>query len=76
MAGWTIANMPDLTGHIAVVTGANSALGLETSRGRLIVRGGARQESSAVGCMRAGSERGGIRRPRLAHSQQPRSTVQ
>jgi NAD(P)-dependent dehydrogenase (short-subunit alcohol dehydrogenase family) len=32
MAGWTIADMPDLTGRSALVTGANSGLGLETSR--------------------------------------------
>jgi NAD(P)-dependent dehydrogenase (short-subunit alcohol dehydrogenase family) len=29
---WTVADIPDLTGRIAVVTGANGGLGLETSR--------------------------------------------
>jgi NAD(P)-dependent dehydrogenase (short-subunit alcohol dehydrogenase family) len=30
--GWTLSDMPDLTGKTAVVTGANSGLGLEASR--------------------------------------------
>ena len=29
---WTAADIPDLTGQIAVVTGANGGLGLETAR--------------------------------------------
>src|ERR1043166_1434044 len=29
---WTEADMPDLTGKIALVTGANSGLGLQTAR--------------------------------------------
>jgi NAD(P)-dependent dehydrogenase (short-subunit alcohol dehydrogenase family) len=32
MSGWTAADMPDLTGRTAVVTGANSGLGLVTAR--------------------------------------------
>ncbi len=32
MSGWTAADMPDLTGRTAVVTGANSGLGLITAR--------------------------------------------
>lgn len=32
MAKWTLADMPDMKGKTAVVTGANSGLGLETSR--------------------------------------------
>lgn len=30
--GWRVTDMPDLTGRTAVVTGANSGLGLETAR--------------------------------------------
>jgi NAD(P)-dependent dehydrogenase (short-subunit alcohol dehydrogenase family) len=29
---WTVADIPDLTGRLAIVTGANSGLGLETTR--------------------------------------------
>lgn len=32
MPSWTPADIPDLTGRVAVVTGANSGLGLETTR--------------------------------------------
>lgn len=39
MAGWTDHDLPDLTGRTAVVTGANSGLGLQTSLG--LARAGA-----------------------------------
>lgn len=32
MNQWTVADIPSLQGHVAVVTGANSGLGLETTR--------------------------------------------
>ncbi len=32
MSHWTTADMPELQGHVALVTGANSGLGLETTR--------------------------------------------
>jgi protochlorophyllide reductase len=32
MSHWTVADMPDLHGYTALVTGANSGLGLETTR--------------------------------------------
>src|SRR5947209_7253215 len=32
MSQWTVADIPSLQGHVAVVTGANSGLGLETAR--------------------------------------------
>lgn len=32
MAGWSVQDIPDQGGRIAVVTGANSGLGLATSR--------------------------------------------
>jgi protochlorophyllide reductase len=31
MSQWTVNNIPDLQGHVALVTGANSGLGLETT---------------------------------------------
>ena len=32
MSGWSAADIPDLTGKTAIVTGANSGIGLETAR--------------------------------------------
>ena len=32
MSGWTAADVPDLAGRVAVVTGGNAGLGLETAR--------------------------------------------
>ena len=32
MSGFTVADIPDLTGQTAVVTGANSGIGLETAK--------------------------------------------
>jgi NAD(P)-dependent dehydrogenase (short-subunit alcohol dehydrogenase family) len=40
MSDWTAADVPDLTGRTAVVTGANGGLGLETTR--VLTRKGAR----------------------------------
>jgi NAD(P)-dependent dehydrogenase (short-subunit alcohol dehydrogenase family) len=50
---WTVADIPDLSGRIAVVTGANGGLGLETSRalaraGAHVVMAARNQDKAAV----------------------------
>jgi NAD(P)-dependent dehydrogenase (short-subunit alcohol dehydrogenase family) len=58
MAKWTADDIPDLSGRVAVVTGANSGLGLVTARE--LARAGARVVLAARSPSKAESARGSI----------------
>ena len=64
---WSTADIPDLSGRVAVVTGANGGLGLETARalagaGAHVVMAARNQEKAAAAVeeLRAGSPRGTV----------------
>ncbi len=59
MTGWTTADIPDQSGRVALVTGANSGLGLHTSLG--LARRGARV---LMACRDAGRAEQALRRLR------------
>lgn len=55
MAAWTAADIPDQTGRVAVVTGANGGLGLEVSRelarkGAVVVMAVRRRDKAELAC--------------------------
>ncbi len=62
LSKWTTASLPDLSGRIAVVTGANSGLGLETARA--LAGAGARV---ILACRDAGRGAGALDRIRDTH---------
>lgn len=55
---WTVHDVPDLTGRVAVITGGNAGLGLETARA--LARRGARIEMAARNLDRAAAARNEI----------------
>ena len=61
LASWTLAHLPDLTGRVAVVTGANSGIGYEATRG-LMLRGA----HVVMACRNAGKAAGALERLRRA----------
>jgi NAD(P)-dependent dehydrogenase (short-subunit alcohol dehydrogenase family) len=62
-SGWSEADVPDLSGRIAVVTGANSGLGFETAR--VLAGAGARV---VLACRDAGRAGGAIEAIRARHA--------
>ncbi len=60
MTHWTEADIPDLTGQLAVVTGANSGLGLQTARA--LAARGAKVVMACRNAQKAADAADGIRR--------------
>ncbi|HVW44565.1 MAG TPA: oxidoreductase [Amycolatopsis sp.] len=58
MCAWTEADIPDLTGRVAVVTGANAGLGLQTAR--MLAAHGARVVMACRTVSKAESARGSL----------------